>query len=381
MRVVFLTHNYPRHPGDVAGAFLHPLAVALRDRGVDVHVVAPADRGNDDSSVIDGVPITRVRYASPEREVLAYTGNMASALQSLAGMKALVGMTRALNRGAREVLGTDQRGIVHAHWWVPAGLAAPDFPTVITCHGTDVRMLTRNRLIRMLGRRTLRGAGVVTTVSAPFAGMIADATGLSLDDVAVQPMPIANVDRPRSDRSGPVVTLGRLTAQKRFDLAIRAYRLARDAGFDRPLRMVGDGPERQALEALAGELELGNVVTFTGETAPEAVPTHLADASVMLMTSQEEGFGLAAAEGLIQGVPVVACTDGGGVLDIASKASGCRIVDPRPAAIATALRNLAGNRKAGDQAAGAGKRWALRLSPGAAADACLTWYDRVLWRR
>jgi len=29
VRVVFLTHNYPRHPGDIAGAFLHPLATAL----------------------------------------------------------------------------------------------------------------------------------------------------------------------------------------------------------------------------------------------------------------------------------------------------------------------------------------------------------------
>ena len=50
MRVLFLTHNYPRHAGDVAGGFLHPLAVALRQRGVDLQVIAPSDRGQDGDS-------------------------------------------------------------------------------------------------------------------------------------------------------------------------------------------------------------------------------------------------------------------------------------------------------------------------------------------
>ena len=36
MRVVWITHNYPRHTGDVAGGFLHPLAVALRRPGTSM---------------------------------------------------------------------------------------------------------------------------------------------------------------------------------------------------------------------------------------------------------------------------------------------------------------------------------------------------------
>ena len=68
MRVVFVTHNYPRAPGDLAGAFLHPLAVALRQRGHDVRVVAPSDAGRGGEEEFDGVRVTRVRYASPDRE-------------------------------------------------------------------------------------------------------------------------------------------------------------------------------------------------------------------------------------------------------------------------------------------------------------------------
>ena len=44
MRVVFLTHNYPRWPGDLSGSFLGTLAAALVRRGVEVRVVAPPEQ-------------------------------------------------------------------------------------------------------------------------------------------------------------------------------------------------------------------------------------------------------------------------------------------------------------------------------------------------
>ena len=64
MRVVFLTHNYPRFAGDVSGAFLATLAGALVRRGIEVRVVAPSDRGQGGEDQLDGVSVRRVRYAS-----------------------------------------------------------------------------------------------------------------------------------------------------------------------------------------------------------------------------------------------------------------------------------------------------------------------------
>ena len=88
MRVVFLTHNYPRFAGDVAGAFLATLARALVARGTEVRVVAPSDGGDVGAPELDGIPVRRVRYGTPAEETLAYRGTMAEAGRSLAGPSA-----------------------------------------------------------------------------------------------------------------------------------------------------------------------------------------------------------------------------------------------------------------------------------------------------
>ena len=96
MRVVFLTHNYPRTPGDLAGSFLATLARGLVRRGVGVRVVAPSDAGEGGEETVDGVSIRRVRYASPQQERIAYRGSMATDVKSPAGLRALAGLWRAV---------------------------------------------------------------------------------------------------------------------------------------------------------------------------------------------------------------------------------------------------------------------------------------------
>src|SRR5258705_2424241 len=76
MRVLFLTHAYPRFVGDPVGSFIANLAVALRDEGVDVVVSAPSAPGVAPYDRIDGIRIERFRYAPRDMETLAYTGTM-----------------------------------------------------------------------------------------------------------------------------------------------------------------------------------------------------------------------------------------------------------------------------------------------------------------
>ncbi|MGH7584275.1 MAG: glycosyltransferase, partial [Gemmatimonadales bacterium] len=185
MRVVWVTHNYPRYPGDPAGAFLHPLALALRARDVDVQVVAPSDAGQGGDAELDGVPVTRVRYASARSETLGY-GGMAGVRRLPGGLLILNRLRRSLRAGARGLLDTGGEVLVHAHWWLPAGLAAPaEVPLVLTCHGTDVRMLERAPLLARVARPVFRRARVVTTVSRVLAETIRRITGVGVAPDAV----------------------------------------------------------------------------------------------------------------------------------------------------------------------------------------------------
>lgn len=379
MQVIWITHNYPRFRGDIAGAFLHPLAVALRGRGVDIRVVAPSDGGAGGMEDLDGVPVRRVRYARAARERLAYGGMNRTSMASIGDVVTFDALRRALRRGAREELRGGGPGLVHAHWWLPAGLAAPpEVPMVLTCHGSDVQVLERSGIARWIGRPVFRRAKVVTTVSRALAVIVQRRAGVVVRDDAIQPMPVVTVDRPWSTGGGGIVVIGRLTRQKRVHLAIDAFAQARELGATCTLSIVGDGPERANLELLATERGIDSVVRFLGEIAPGDVPTILSTADCCVMPAVGEGFGLAAAEALMQGVPVIACRDGGGLTDVVVPGAGGLIVDPAPAAIAEALLELLANPAAAASARRTGTEWRARLSADAVADRCLTWYEEAV---
>ena len=247
MRVVFLTHNYPRHPGDLSGSFLATLAEALAGRGIEVRVVAPSDMGAAGEEENGKVRVRRVRYAAPALERIAYRGTMAAAIRTPAGLRALAGLWRALRRAAEEELagGAD---LVHAHCWVPAGLAAPPrAPLVLTSHGSDAALLRRSALARRLARPVYRRARVVTAVSREMAGWIGEAMGRQVGRQHVRPMPVDTSAYQWSEGGDGAVVVARLTAQKRVDLAVRTIGLLDTLGAAMPLTIVGDGPERGPL--------------------------------------------------------------------------------------------------------------------------------------
>lgn len=376
MRVVFLTHNYPRFAGDVSGAFLATLAAALVRRGIEVRVVAPSDRGQGGEDQLDGVTVRRVRYASAAGETLAYTGTMQAALRAPSGLKALAGLWRALRRAAQEELeaGAD---LIHAHWWVPAGLAVPRTARmVLTSHGTDAALLRRSRIAQRLARPVYRRAAVVTAVSRELAGWIQTGVGRFVDHV--HPMPVESAGMPWSTGGGGAVVVARLTPQKRVSLAIEAVATLTSCGHDLPLTIVGDGPERASLERQAVRLGIEPFVHFAGAVPPSQVFGFLATADVMIFPAQGEGFGLAVAEALMCGVPVVACWDGGGVLDIVPQSGAGRLALPSADAMADTTLDLLADPERREIARLVGESWRSRLAPDHVAELCERWYREAL---
>jgi glycosyltransferase involved in cell wall biosynthesis len=107
--------------------------------------------------------------------------------------------------------------------------------------------------------------------------------------------------------------IGRMTAVKRTDVVLKGFRALRDEGVDAVLCMVGDGPDRAAVEKLADELGIVRQCLFAGYE--EDVGPFFAAFDVFVLPLGNEGTPVTAIEALASGCPVVA-TRVGGVPDV-----------------------------------------------------------------
>ena len=368
-----VTHAYPRYDGDVAGAFLERLAVALLSRGHEVHVVAPSDEGRGGDEVRHGVSVTRVRYAAAHRETLAYRGTLAATGRTAAGAVSGVSLIWRQARLLARLRKTERLDVVHAQWWVPGGLSAwlSGRPFVVTLHGMDVVLLEQSAAARLVASRLLSAAAAVTAVSSDLARRAARTVGLDPERIVVQPMPIDPgwlAGAASGGGGGGIVTVGRLTVRKRIPLLLEALARLQSAGRRLPLTIVGDGVERAALERRAAELGLGCQVRFLGELPPASVREAIEHADVFAFPALGEGLGLVAVEALLCGIPVVAARDGGGVCDVVPERGAGRLVEPTAENIARAIEELISDPDARRLAAAAGAALRHRLEAGAVAE-------------
>ena len=148
------------------------------------------------------------------------------------------------------------------------------------------------------------------------------------------------------DGAVPVVlSAGRLARQKDYPTLMRAF--AR-LGSGRPARLlvIGEGPERGALERLAEELGITASVRLAGHV--ENPYAYMAHADLFVMASRWEGFGNVIAEALCLGTPVVATTCPGGPSEILAEGRYGRLVAPGDAAaLAAAMAEALDEGRAG----------------------------------
>jgi glycosyltransferase involved in cell wall biosynthesis len=128
--------------------------------------------------------------------------------------------------------------------------------------------------------------------------------GVDLDRIAAGR---TRTDVPDLPPGPTVVTVATLTAQKNFEPLVRAMALVRNRVPDANLVVVGDGPQRERLEAAAAEAGIAGAVTFLGYLPErEQVYAVLDRCDVFAVTSRYEGFCNAAVEAMACALPVVA---------------------------------------------------------------------------
>jgi teichuronic acid biosynthesis glycosyltransferase TuaC len=138
-----------------------------------------------------------------------------------------------------------------------------------------------------------------------------------------------------------LVTVANLIERKRIADVTRALALLAGTWPHLRLVIVGDGPERAALEALATSLGVGDRVAFLGRLAPDDAVAAARQASLFVLPSTDEAFGVAYVEAMAAGVPSIGCRGEDGPEEIAAAGGGIELVAPRdPSALASSLDAL-----------------------------------------
>lgn len=240
--------------------------------------------------------------------------------------------------------------VIDAEFFWPDGPAAMhlakafDVPFSIKARGADIHYWgCRPGIAGQVLEAALAADGLLAVSEAMKADMVS--LGIPAEKIRVHYTGV-DLDRfhPVDHRAakaalgieGPLIAVaGALIPRKRQRLALEALELIPEAS----MIVIGDGPDRHALEAFVRARGLGRRVRFLGRRPHEELPTLLAAADVMLLPSRSEGLANVWVEALACGTPVVT-TDAGGARELIVRPEQGRIADAEPRALASAVRDV-----------------------------------------
>ena len=238
--------------------------------------------------------------------------------------------------------------LVHAHYASGYGTLAafcPCGPLIVSVWGSDVyEFPLRSAAHRGLLKRNLAAATRITSTSNAMKERTRAFTDRPID---VVPFGVdTRVFRPaREQENDSAITIGTIKSMEPtygIDTLIQATALlASDKTCPYfSVRIVGDGPDMEALQQLAASVGMSSATTFVGPVDYLSVPDEFNRFTVAAFPSREESFGCAAVEALACGVPVVA-SDVDGYNEVLSGGQfGVLVPRNDPRALAEALREL-----------------------------------------
>jgi glycosyltransferase involved in cell wall biosynthesis len=212
--------------------------------------------------------------------------------------------------------------LIDAHYFYPDGVAAVMLgramrkPVVITARGSDVNLIPRYQLPRFMMRYAAGKAAGIIAVSQGLKNSLV-ALGVPTSKVHVlrngvdleifRPMD-RSLARDRLGLHGPtLLSVGNLVELKGHDLVIGALPLLPHHS----LLIVGEGPERSALQRLAVQRGVSSRVRFLGRIPHEQLADLYSAADALVLASNREGWPNVLLEAMACGTPVIASNIGG----------------------------------------------------------------------
>jgi glycosyltransferase involved in cell wall biosynthesis len=306
MHVLTVTPFYPNTADSAEGCFVSETIPWLEKYGVRSSVIAARPLHRESPQANSGFPACWVRYFS-------FPGN---AGLSSAGLFLYLALRHEVTR----LHSKDPIGLIHAHAALPCGEAARllarhlAIPFVVTVHGLDAyfNVQVPGWLGRLCARRAqvvYRSANRVLCISRRVAERVREGSGSAVrTDVLYNGV---DPERFAPQGSGPprptILSVGNLIPIKSHALLLHAVASVCVSVPGIFCRIIGDGPERSNLLALAHELRIADRVEFLGRCSRAEVARAMQQAALFVLPSRYEGLGCVYLEAMASGIPAVGC--------------------------------------------------------------------------
>lgn len=345
MRVLLMNH-FPLQ-GSGSGVYTVNIARALVRKGHEVCIIMPENEVLAELDV-DGIRLHPVYFDSCSADALdfdfpCFTTHPRSVMTFYELDNAQVAAYEGVFRAAieDEIAAFDPDVIHCGHIWLQASYAADyGIPLIITAHGTDLIGFQKSERFREQARKAFDTADAIITISKDSTALVNklfgepekvhlvrngyDPTVFYPDESSVaEVLTRFDID---GDYDDIVSFAGKFAHFKGIDILLNAAALYERDGV--ATIIAGDGELFGEMTALAKELGLRHVHFVHNQ--PHDVLRHLYScATVSLLTSRNEPFGLVAIEALACGAPVIA-SDEGGPLDIITPEVGLLFQSENP---------------------------------------------------
>ena len=385
MRVLTFTNLYPSVALPRHGIFIeHRLCQLVGTGAVDARVVAPipwvpsASRMFGHYAAYSRVPASELRRGVHIHRPRYF------AVPKLTSWINPYSMALGASRTLRKLQAEQDFDVIDAHFVYPDGAAAVLLgkwfgkPVVVSARGTDIHTFPQYRVPRMWIEWVLREAAALVAVSGSLAEHLkqlgAPGSKISVLRNGVDLKLFAAGDRAALRKElnlrGPLLlSVGHLVMDKGHQLVIEALRQLPDSR----LVIIGDGPMRGHLQALAAQLGVADRITWTGTIDQPTLVKYYGAADVTVLASKEEGMPNVLLESMACGTPVVSADVGGAREVVDTVESGILLEQRTAQAIVDAVRKL----MARPLSSAAVRRYAERFSWTATTDGLLSLFERV----
>ncbi len=363
MKVLFVTSTFPRGEDDDQVPWLLELALVLREKGVELEVLAPTYAGLESHEVF-GIPVHRYRYSPKKYEVVTHE---AGAMNNLVGRRdlalpafALVGAGMA---AAARLARRERYDVIHSHWPLPMGLpaqtgawaartAGKNPRLVATFHGAEVALARRKSHYRPVLKWLTRNLDAAVANSSSTATTVRELTGVEAHVIPFGP-PRGTVElyREPDSKGSPqeglrqkglpiVLAVGRMIERKGFPVLVRAAERLRGRA---RVVIVGGGEYGPVVQKEIERRGTGDVVELAGRLSNADLRDLYERCAVLCLPAivdsrgETEGLGVVLVEAMSHGKPVVASRLGGIIDAVSDGETGILVPPEDPDTLADAL--------------------------------------------